>query len=626
MSATHAYRPVGLAAMALLVAGMAESQSVFHSDTRLVEVEAVVRDGKGPIQGLTQDDFQVFDNGKLRKISTFSVVTSKAAGSAGPGSDSSALPATANSGRPDSPVSATVLFINHLAIGFSDQVQAEKRVAEIFHNLPPREPVAVYVLNQSLRITVDFTDDPTLVAKALDAAWGEQPQPSDPNNPIPPAYIALEQIANQLASLPGRKNLLWIANYFPVADQKHPEAYFAMLRTIKALNSANVAVYPIRATGVTGPPAYSAGRYKAPPTLICPDHRNCVGVNPSQGSSGIDGMYWADQTGGTAAQNTDVGFAALRALDDSQVTYTLGFYPETLDGTYHDLKVKVDRKGADVRSRAGYLASLPVLPVDVADALDASMQVPYFYTGTDRARVHLALETLPTGMTFQKKGNSFHGQMDMAGTTFHANGGEAGRFDESLNVDLGSQGQADAFARTPFHYEHEFVLLAGNYVFQMTVGTGRARARVTLPLDIGPWRETAFGIAGIAICTEGPSRDGGSRLTAGGREFALVGGNRLHRSERVYFYTEVYEPGLAGANPPALSMEYRIVERNSGELKLDSGVGGIGSYVRPGKPLVPFATVLPAAKLEPGLYRLEVRAGHSSGGDVVTRSVDFEVR
>jgi hypothetical protein len=68
-------------------------------------------------------------------------------------------------------------------------------------------------------------------------------------------------------------------------------------------------------------------------------------------------MYLARETGGTAAENTDVGFAALRALDDSRVTYTLGFYRETLDGAYHDLKVKVDRKGADVRSRVGYLAS-----------------------------------------------------------------------------------------------------------------------------------------------------------------------------------------------------------------------------------------------------------------------------
>jgi VWFA-related protein len=599
--------------LALMMAG--QDQNVFRSDTRLVEVEAVVRDGKGPIQGLTQSDFQLFDNGKLQKISTFGVVTSKGAGSAGP----EAIAAGGGASRTELPVTATVIFINNRVIAFSDQVQAEKRVAEVFHKLPPREPVAVYVLNQSLRIMADFTEDPTRIAKALDAAWGEPPQTSGAWC-VPPVYPALEKMANEMASLPSRKNLIWFANYFPVSKPSDNGpcaslAYFAMLRAIKALNAANVAVYPIRASGVVGPPAYSAGRGRAP----------SIAWNASQGPSGIDGMFWADQTGGTAAQNTDVGFAALRALDDSQVTYSLGFYPETLDGTYHDLKVKVNRKGVDVRSRAGYLASLPV-DLSTSTNADASMQAPYFYTGTDRARVHVALETLPTGMPFQKKGNSFHGQIDMAGTTLHTNGGEAARFEESLDVNMESQQQADAFTQTPFHYERQFLLLAGNYVFQMTVGVGRSKGKVTLPLNIEPWRETAFGIGGIAFCTEGKSPDGDAKLVAGGREFALAGGNRFRKSDHVYFYTEVYEPNLVGANPPTLSLEYRVVDRNNGEAKQDSGPAGIAGYVHPGNAVVPFATALPVAALEPGLYRLEVRAGHSLGPDVVIRSADFEVR
>ncbi len=189
------------------------------------------------------------------------------------------------------------------------------------------------------------------------------------------------------------------------------------------------------------------------------------------------GSFWAESTGGVAAADTDVGFAALRALDDSQVTYSLGFYPETLDGNYHDLKVKVDHKGVDVRSRVGYLAAMPV-DLSTRSTGDATMQVPYFYTGTNRARVHLALDVVPAGMTFQKKGSAFHGQMDMLGTTLRADGGEAGRFEESLGVDFESQERADAFVRAPFHYEHQFLLLAGHYVFQMTVGTGQTKNRV----------------------------------------------------------------------------------------------------------------------------------------------------
>lgn len=121
-------------------------------------------------------------------------------------------------------------------------------------------------------------------------------------------------------------------------------------------------------------------------------------------------------------------------------------------------------------------------------------------------------------------------------------------------------------------------------------------------------------------------RDGDTKLVAVRKAFVLAGGNGFRRSDHIYFYTEVYESALNVANPPTLSMEYRVIERNTGEVKQDSGMAGIASYVHPGNTTIPFATVLPVAKLEPGLYRLELRATHSSGVDVVNRNVDFEVR
>lgn len=47
-----------------------------------------------------------------------------------------------------------------------------------------------------------------------------------------------------------------------------------------------------------------------------------------------------------------------RAIDDSEATYTLGFYlaQDEMDSKFHDIKVKVDRKGVEVRARKGFLA------------------------------------------------------------------------------------------------------------------------------------------------------------------------------------------------------------------------------------------------------------------------------
>jgi hypothetical protein len=166
---------------------------------------------------------------------------------------------------------------------------------------------------------------------------------------------------------------------------------------------------------------------------------------------------------------------------------------------------------------------------------------------------------------------------------------------------------------------------AGSYVFRLEVGAGDGTvSQKEMPLQIEPWNSASFGIGGIALSTEARSAEGPAHtgsLIAGGKEFVPAASNRFRISDRLYFYTEVCDPGDAAT----LMMEYRVLEKSSGEVKLDSGVAGIAGFVRPGNPVVPFATVLPVAKLAAGSYRLEVRAGHSASSEVVSRAIDFEV-
>jgi VWFA-related protein len=618
-----------------------QAQQVFHSDTRLVEVQVVVRDSKGPVAGLTRDDFRLLDNDKPEKIATFSV-TSRSSASPGLGGSAASDASVVSEHKTEPPVSATVIYINVLAIPFSDQVQAKQRIAEVLRTLPPQAPIAVYVRNFTLRLMTDFTDDPKRIASALAESWGELPQPPCAICNPPPALLDLEEIANQLAGLPGRKNVLWLANFFPVGSEKDdPIALYQTTRTIRALNAANVAVFPITAEGVAGPGAYSADRSRGPGRWR----------NPSAPGSHDGAKSWAESTGGVPAFNTDVGMAAQRALEYNEVTYNLGFYPETADGRYHHLKVTVARKGAEVSSRQGYLAiasdspftslttgmdlaaraALPGGGVSAA-AIDATMQLPYFYTGTDRARVHLALDFTPRGMAFQTVDGKQHGRIDFIGTTSRADGEAVARFTESDNVDRETQAEASAFTQAAHRFEHQFLLASGNYLFQMTIGAGPAAVRkIELPLTIGPWKSTSFGMGDIAFTTEASTEDrassagGGRPLIAAGREFVPLAANHFGQDGHVYFYTEIYDPKLKGANPPALSLQYSVIDRASGEVKRDTGMAGVAGYVHSGDPTVPFATALPISELGRGAYRLEVRATHSADGQTLSRSVDFDV-
>jgi hypothetical protein len=68
----------------------------------------------------------------------------------------------------------------------------------------------------------------------------------------------------------------------------------------------------------------------------------------------------ASRTGGKAFYNTnDIGGSVRRAIEDTKVSYVLGFYPEEadIDGKYHELRVQVPgRKGLELRARQGYYA------------------------------------------------------------------------------------------------------------------------------------------------------------------------------------------------------------------------------------------------------------------------------
>jgi hypothetical protein len=124
-----------------------------------------------------------------------------------------------------------------------------------------------------------------------------------------------------------------------------------LARAVRALASANIALYPVDPRGLIGNnganPNYDAG----------------AGVGPQMFQQAgalydIDTMNTlASQTGGLAFyNNNDIGGEVRKAIEDSRVSYMLAFYPSTDDGRgkYHNIKVRVNRPGVELRYRTGY--------------------------------------------------------------------------------------------------------------------------------------------------------------------------------------------------------------------------------------------------------------------------------
>ncbi len=141
-------------------------------------------------------------------------------------------------------------------------------------------------------------------------------------------------------------------------------------RAIRALNEADVAVYPVDARGITASGQFQASRGSTGQ----PDRPTRTAHQTDYNYEILEDL--AEETGGTAFHHMNDLSAAIRdAASDARTSYSLAFYPSAaFDGSYHRLQVKVDQADARLRYRPGYVAApeaalAPQLPDAIANPI-----------------------------------------------------------------------------------------------------------------------------------------------------------------------------------------------------------------------------------------------------------------
>ena len=363
----------------------------------------------------------------------------------------------------------------------------------------------------------------------------------------------------------------------------------------------------------------------------------------------------AEGTGGFVIVNTnDLLGGMQRIARDQSEYYLLGYRPpDSPEGSCHTLKVKVNRGGTNIRSRSGYCKARPRdllagtttekdletrAAGEMPGNVTASMRTPYFYSGPNVARVHLVMDVPSQSLEFQKIKGKEHAEINVLGIAYKPDGSIAARFSDTVPIDLDGKKEVEEFQKAPFHYENQFEAACGTYNLRVVFSSGsKTFGKLENPFAILPFDGKQISLSSIALSNntakvseldtalDSQLVDDRKPLVVRGVQILPSASNHFKKTDNGVAYIEVYDPLLAQDKPPQLGLEFRIVDKKTGEKKLDVGVMDTQDLIKPGNPVVPVGVKLPLATLAPGTYRVDLRAEDSAGNSTNFRIAEFEL-
>ena len=182
-----------------------ESPITFSSRVNLVSVPVVVRDREGKALGnLRQEDFQLFDKGKLQVVTKFSVEKSgRAVVEATPAGASRQPPESATApGKPVLPDRYIAYLVDDVHLQSSDLLQARQSMnRHLDESLEPSASAAIFTT--SGRMMSDFTGDREKLRKAVNSIQPWTSGPDSQQDCPPMTYYMADLLVNKDLYLDG---------------------------------------------------------------------------------------------------------------------------------------------------------------------------------------------------------------------------------------------------------------------------------------------------------------------------------------------------------------------------------------------------------------------------------------
>jgi VWFA-related protein len=414
-----------------------ERDEVVVINTNLIQIDATVTDKDGrAVPDLRQEDFEIYQNGKLQPITNFSFITLQTEGRTAPANSDDVIPPTPSTRLRYQQVRRTIaLVVDDLGLSFASTNWTKQALRKfVDEQLQPGDLVAIIRTSSGVGTLQQFTTDRRLLHAAIERLRWNARNNGGSFSPIAPNLS--EELSNRvivnaegerelrmvagmreerefnrdsqesqesifaagtlgavnfvmrgMGQLPGRKAVIMFSDGFKLFSRKgmNTRVQDALRTLTDTANRSGVIVYTMDPRGLDAPmlsaqdSTYGLTGDQVDALL---DERRQDFFDTQQGLRDI-----ASRTGGFSIINqNNLTKGIARILDDQRGYYLIGYKP---DGDifdiekrrFNNLTVKVKRPGLRVRYRSGFFgitdAEARPQPRNAVQQLIAALTSPF---------------------------------------------------------------------------------------------------------------------------------------------------------------------------------------------------------------------------------------------------------
>jgi VWFA-related protein len=691
---------------------------VIKVTSNLVSLDVIVKDKKGrPVTDLKADDFTVTENGVPQKI-TFFDSTLTTATEVTQATDAAGSPGTKPRTTPGGfPRNIIALVLD----GQSTELANLKHVREgilkyVRERISVDDSVALFSISGGLQLLQPFTHDKDALIAAVEKAYNSSivsktseaqgisenisalrdkisagpPGETVPSSPAAatagsamaekmiaqrmlqeyiqlrsvlsaqqtrPVLAALAAIAEGLRSVPGKKTLVMFSQGFVAPESLD----WQVQSTVDIANRANVAIYIIDSTGLTGGTPTSGSLVAASPLAgISGDldmeqrRRAAAGesvfdISRQEGLNRQQDLLYriSEDTGGHFLKNTnDIGAGLERIDSEIRSRYTLAYRSTdpNFDGSFRKVKIEVRRPDTNVLTRAGYYAIPPsqIVPMSPDDrkllanfasmaanpTLPLAVQLTSFRSGEGLYLVPLAFEVAPAAIQFDQKGDKHRLQLDVLGVV-RAEGEDkiltrlGGNFDVAL-----SPAQYESISHDKIFYRQDILLGAGSYSVDLVVRdrlSGKVAARrekLELPFDDANFGSTQPVLSRHAEPIKPPTR--ADVFSEGNVQIRPSPSREFHSSDNLIVFFQLYNAAVSrDTGTPLVRVTVTLMKDGKQAARpIDYQLTETASDPMPH---LTFAKYIKLSGLGPGKYSALIESRDLVQQKLVRQDVSFEI-